>query len=48
MSFEEMDTGNSASSLDEVDSMHDDFDVMRFESDDSSEVDTGDDMEYYR
>ena len=45
MSFEEMDTEDSASSLGEVDSLDDDFDAMCLESDDSNEEGTGDDMD---
>ena len=37
-----MDTEESGSSLDEVDSLDDDFDVMCLQSDDSNEEDTGD------
>jgi len=45
MSFEEMDTEDSASSLGEVSSLDDDFNAMYLESDDSNEEDTDDDMD---
>lgn len=45
MLLEEIDTEDSASSLDEVDSLDDDFDAMCLESDDSNEEGTGDDMD---
>jgi len=45
MSFEEMDTEDSASSLGEVSSLDDDFDAMYRESDDSNEEGTDDDLD---
>jgi hypothetical protein len=45
MSFEEMDTEDSASSLGEVSFLDDDFDAMYLESDDSNEKGTDDDMD---
>ena len=48
MLFEEMDAEDSASSLDEVDYLNDDFDAMCLESDDSNEEDTDDEMDFVR
>jgi hypothetical protein len=45
MSFEEIDTEDSASSLSEVSSLNDDFDTMYLESGSSDGEVTGDDMD---
>jgi hypothetical protein len=45
MSFEEMDTEDSASSFDEVSSLDDDFDAMYLESDDFDKEGIDDDMD---
>jgi hypothetical protein len=45
MSFEKMDTEDSASTLSEVSSLNDDFDAMYLESDDSNEKNNDNDMD---
>ncbi|CAF3301341.1 unnamed protein product, partial [Rotaria sp. Silwood2] len=45
MSFEQIDTEDSASSLSEVSSLNDDFDTMHLESDSSDGEVTDDDMD---
>ncbi len=47
MSFEEIDTEDSASSLSEVSSLNDDFDTMHLESDSSHEEVTDDDVDFH-